>query len=183
MKDLTDLLAAARDGDKNAAGAAFALVYDELHRLAHAKLRDHRTMTLLGTTSLVHESYLRLVASGRMQVADRRHFFAYAARVMRSVIVDSARRSLAQRHGGRHIEVTLDTAFADRAQASDDDLVQINDALDALAAVNPRLVSVVEMRYFSGFSEREIAESLGVSERTVKRDWEKARLLLRAFLR
>lgn len=182
MEDLTALLAAAGDGDERAASAAFGLVYGELRKLARAKLRAHQTMTLLDTTSLVHEAYLRFVESGRARITDRSHFFAYAARVMRSVIVDFARAKLAERRGGGQPVLTLDTAIAESVAASEDDIVRLNDALDELARVNPRVASVVEMRYFAGLSEREIAESLGVSERTVKRDWEKARLLLRAML-
>ena len=183
MEDLTALLAAARGGDAGAAAAAFSLVYGELKKLARAKLRAHQPMTLLDTTSLVHECFLRFVESGRAQIADRAHFFAYAARVMRSVIVDFAREKLAKRRGGGQVALTLNTAIAESAVASEDDVVRLNDALEELAEVNDRLVSVVEMRYFAVFTEREIADALGVSERTVKRDWEKARLLLRAALR
>ena len=182
MEDLTALLAAAGDGDEHAASAAFGLVYGELRKLARAKLRVHQTMTLLDTTSLVHETYLRFVESGRARITDRSHFFAYAARVMRSVIVDFARAKLAERRGGGQPVLTLDTAIAESVAASEHDIVRLNDALDELARVNPRIASVVEMRYFAGLSEHEIAEALGVSERTVKRDWETARLLLRAML-
>ena len=183
MEDLTLLLTAARDGDERAAASAYAVVYDELRRLARAKLRRHQTMTLLDTTSLVHESFLRFVGARRIAIADRGHFFAYASRVMRSVIVDFAREKLAERRGSGNTPLPLDTAIAESAAASDEDVVRLHDALGALAEVNPRLVQVVEMRYFGGFTEREIAEATGVSERTVKRDWEKARLLLRAALR
>jgi len=98
--DLTTLLAAAREGDHGAAAAAFSMVYGELRKVARAKLRVHQPMTLLNTTSLLHECYLRFVESGRAQIADRAHFFAYAARVMRSVIVDFAREKLSERRGG-----------------------------------------------------------------------------------
>lgn len=182
MGDLTTLLAAAKNGDEQAAAAAFSLVYAELRRLARAKLREHRTMTLLDTTSLVHESFLRFVESGQVAFEDRDHFFAYAAAVMRSVIVDYARRRLSARRGGGQPPLAMSTTIADSAKASDEDLVRINDALAELSRVNPRLVTVVEMRYFAGFTEAQIAVSLGVSERTVKRDWQKARLLLRAAL-
>jgi RNA polymerase sigma factor (TIGR02999 family) len=182
MEDLTQLLASAREGDERASRQAYARVYEELRKLARAKLRPHATMTLLDTTSLVHESFLRFVESGQMRFADRGHFFAYAARVMRSVIVDFAREKLAERRGGGQAALTLNTAIAESAGGSDEDVVRVHDALEVLAQVNPRLASVVEMRYFGGYSEREIAEALGVAERTVKRDWEKARLLLRAAL-
>jgi RNA polymerase sigma factor (sigma-70 family) len=163
VDDLTTLLAAARDGDEGAAAAAFSLMYNELRKLARAKLRVHQTMTLLDTTSLVHESYLRLVGSGRAQIF--------------------AREKLAERRGGGQATLLLDTAIAESASATEDDVIRLHDALVELAGVNARLVSVVEMRYFGGLTEREIADVLGVSERTVKRDWEKARLLLRAALR
>ena len=117
-----------------------------------------------------------------MHFASRSHFFAYAARVMRSVIVDFARERLAERRGGGQAALTLNTAIAESAGGADIDVIRVHDALEVLAQVNPRLVSVVEMRYFGGYTEREIAEALGVAERTVKRDWDKARLLLRAAL-
>jgi RNA polymerase sigma factor (TIGR02999 family) len=182
LADLTQLLASAREGDDRASREAFALVYDELRRLARAKLRPHATMTMLDTTSLVHESFMRFVESGKIRIASRSHFFAYAARVMRSVIVDFAREKLAERRGGGEAVLTLNTAIAEAAGGTDTDVIRVHDALEVLAQVNPRLVSVVEMRYFGGYNEREIAEALGVAERTVKRDWEKARLLLRAAL-
>ena len=181
--DLTRLLEAARAGDAEAGRRAYALVYRDLHALAHAKLRGHRTMSLLDTTALVHESYLRLVGDGRLDVDGRRHFFAYAARVMRSVIVDTARARLAARRGGALPDRPLDTEAAIPEGGDDATVVRVDDALADLAKVNPRLAEVVEMRYFGGLTEAEIAEALGVSDRTVKRDWEKARLLLAAALR
>jgi len=181
--DLTRLLEAARAGDADAGRRAYALVYRDLHALAHAKLRGHRTMSLLDTTALVHESYLRLVGDGRLDVDGRRHFFAYAARVMRSVIVDAARARLAARRGGGLPDLTLDTEAAVPEGGDDATVIRVDDALADLAKVNPRLAEVVEMRYFGGLTEAEIAASLGLSDRTVKRDWEKARLLLAAALR
>lgn len=181
--DLTRLLEAARAGDAEAGRRAYALVYRDLHALAHAKLRSHRTMSLLDTTALVHESYLRLVGDGRLDLDGRRHFFAYAARVMRSVIVDTARARLAARRGGGLPDLTLDTEAAIPEGGDEATVVRVDDALADLAKVNPRLAEVVEMRYFGGLTEAEIAEALGVSDRTVKRDWEKARLLLAAALR
>lgn len=181
--DLTRLLEAARAGDAEAGRRAYALVYRDLHALAHAKLRAHRTMSLLDTTALVHESYLRLLGDGRLDLDGRRHFFAYAARVMRSVIVDTARARLAARRGGGLPDLTLDTEAAISEGGDDATVVRVDDALADLAKVNPRLAEVVEMRYFGGLTEAEIAEALGVSDRTVKRDWEKARLLLAAALR
>lgn len=179
---LTQLLASARMGDQAAAGAAFGLLYDELRRLARAKLRHHQTMTLLDTTSLVHESYLKLIGATALPVEDRHHFFTYAARVMRSVIVDFARARAAERRGGDADHVVLDTVLSDRVAAPENDVLCVHEALDVLAKADERLAQVVEMRYFGGLSEREIAEVLGLSERTVRRSWEKARLLLLAAL-
>jgi len=179
---LTLLLAAARGGDKEAAGAVYTLLYDELRRLARAKLRAHQSMTLLDTTSLLHESYLRLVGADALPVEDRHHFFAYAARVMRSVIVDFARARAAERRGGEAEHLALDTVLAEQIAAPENDVLRIHDALEALEGADARLARVVEMRYFGGMSEAEIAQTLGMSERTVRRDWEKARLLLRAAM-
>lgn len=179
---LTVLLASARAGDKDAAGAAYGVLYDELRRLARAKLRPHQGMTLLDTTSLVHESFLRLVGTEAIQVEDRHHFFAYASRVMRSVIVDFARARAAERRGGDAEHVALDTMLSEQVAAPENDVLRVHDALDVLERADERLARIVEMRYFGGLSETEIAEVLGVSDRTVRRDWEKARLLLRAAL-
>ena len=179
---LTLLLASARAGDKNAADAAYSLLYDELRRLARAKLRKHQSMTLLDTTSLVHESYLRLVGAQALPVEDRHHFFAYAARVMRSVIVDFARARAAERRGGEAEHVVLDTFVSGEVAAPENDVLRVHDALQTLERADERLARIVELRYFGGLSETEVAELLGLSERTVRRDWEKARMLLKAAL-
>jgi RNA polymerase sigma factor (TIGR02999 family) len=179
---ITLLLASARRGDQDAAGAAFSLLYDDLHRLARSKLRQHQSMTLLDTTALLHESYLKLVGGNALSVEDRRHFFAYAARVMRSVIVDFARARQAERRGGEADHLVLDTALSDKIAAPENDVLRVHEALETLAQADEQLARVVEMRYFGGMSEREIADTLDVSERTVRRNWEKARLLLLAAL-
>ena len=179
---LTELLAAARNGDQQAAGEAFTLLYAELHRLARSKLRQHQSMTLLDTTSLLHESYMRLVGAPSLPVVDRAHFFAYAARVMRSVIVDFARARMAERRGGEAGRLVLDTGIASDLPAPDNDVLRVHEALEVLAKADERLARVVELRYFGGLTEPEIAQVLGTSERTVRRDWEKARLLLLAAL-
>ena len=140
-------------------------------------------MTVLDTTALLHESYLRLVKTGALNVSSRSHFLAYAAQAMRSIIVDYARRRLAERRGGGATELPLDTAIAQGIPQREDEIVRVHDALEELAAVDARLVRVVEMRYFGGLTEEEMAEVLGVSSRTVQRDWEKARLLLSLALR
>lgn len=182
MAELTALLAAARQGDELAAGQAFSLLYEDLRRLARSRLRQHQTMTLLDTTSLVHESYLKLVGNASLAVEDRHHFFAYASRVMRSVIVDFARARLAERRGGDAAHVVLDTSLSDKLAAPETDVLRVHEALEMLAQADARLAQIVEMRYFGGMTEREIAEALGLSDRTVRRCWEKARLLLMAAL-
>lgn len=178
MSDVTSLLLAAKNDDSQAMNRLFEVLYDDLRLLAHAKLRRSAPMTVLDTTALVHESYLRFLRTGDLKVEDRPHFLAYAARVMRSIVVDLVRSRLADRHGGDALHVTLNTEIADSASVREDEVILVNDALEELATIDPRLVKVVEMRYFAGMSEEEIAESLGVSVRTVERDWEKARLFL-----
>jgi RNA polymerase sigma factor (TIGR02999 family) len=155
----------------------FASHYDELRRLAHRRLQRTEKITLLDTTALVHESYLRFLKAGRVKMADRSQFVWFAAHVMRSIIVDFVRSRHAARRGGGEQRVTFGSEIASRPQP-EDEIIRVNDALDELAKVDGRLVKVVEMRYFGGLEEREIAASLGVTDRTVRRDWEKARLLL-----
>jgi len=182
MNQLTELLGRMRAGDGDARDALFAATYQELHRLAHARLRDGGRNTLLDTTSLVHESYLRMVKAGELRAEDRRAFFSYSSKVMRSVIVNCAKERLSQKRGGGRACVTLltelDADLGNDAQA----LLRIHEALEVLEQADDRSAQVVEMRYFGGYSEGEIAETLGVTERTVRRDWEKARILLLAAL-
>jgi RNA polymerase sigma factor (TIGR02999 family) len=156
----------------------FSLLYQELRQLAHSRLRKNEPITLLDTTSLVHETYLRVVNAGRLGIADRSQFLAYSAHVMRSIVVDFVRQRRAERRGGGQQHETLDTAAADSVRSPEDEIIRVSDALDDLAKVDERLVKVVEMRYFTGLSEEDIALALGVNERTVRRDWQKARLLL-----
>ena len=156
----------------------FSLLYGDLRRLAHSRLLKNRRLTLLDTTSLVHESFLRVAAAGRLGIADRSQFLAYAAHVMRSIVVDFVRQRLAERRGGDQGRVTLDTESAGHLPSPEDEVIRVNDALEELAKADLRLVNVVEMRYFAGFSDDEIAAAIGVNARTVRRDWQKARLLL-----
>jgi len=155
----------------------FAQHYQDLRQIAHQRLRRSQKVTLLDTTALVHESYLRLLKARHIELAGESQFLAFAARVMRSIIVDFVRSNRAERRGGDEQRVTLNTEIAESRTAADE-ILRVNDALDELAKVDGRLVKVVEMRYFGGLEEREIAGVLGVSDRTVRRDWEKARLLL-----
>jgi RNA polymerase sigma factor (TIGR02999 family) len=183
MDVLKDLLQRAHGGDEVARERLFAVAYEELRSQARAQLRGGGRNTLLNTTVLVHESYLRFLNAGQLTGAERGHFFSYAARVMRSVIVDFARQRQAERRGGDAVHISLNTQLGDNLSAGEDEVVRINDALEALQKLDERLVKVVEMRYFAGMTESEIADALEVTDRTVRRDWEKARLLLAASLR
>lgn len=158
-------------------------MYDDLRRLARSRLHQHQAMTLLDTTSLVHESYLKLVGARELPIEDRHHFFAYAARVMRSVIVDFARARRAERRGGDASHVVLDTELGEKLSAPETDVLRVHEALEVLAQADPKLAQVVELRYFGGLTETEIAELMGRSERTVRRSWDKAKLLLMAARR
>jgi RNA polymerase sigma factor (TIGR02999 family) len=176
------LLAAVRRGEAGAADELFGQLYPDLRRLAHSRLRRSGRFTLLDTTVLVHESYLRLFKAGTLEAGDRGQFMAYAARVMRSVVVDFVRRRAAQRRGGDVIHVQLEEGIAETADPHEQHVIRIDEALEELAAIDERLVRVVEMRYFAGMTEEQVAEALELSRRSVARDWEKARLFLAAAL-
>ncbi|MGO8968855.1 MAG: ECF-type sigma factor [Myxococcaceae bacterium] len=181
MGDITELIKRAKAGDDVAWETLFAELYEPLHNLARSRLARGSAQTLLDTTGLVHEFYLRLEQAGRVLVNDREHFMAYAATAMRSVVVDFARRRAAERRGGGVERVTLTESLPE--PGSEQEILQVHDALETLQKVDPRLVRVVEMRYFAGMTEQEIGKALGVTERTVRRDWEKARLLLAVALK
>jgi RNA polymerase sigma factor (TIGR02999 family) len=138
---------------------------------------------VLDTTALVHESYLRFVRVGELRIEDRRSFFSYAAKVMRSVIVNDVCERIAQKRGGDWVPTILSTQIAANVASDEETVLQVHEALEVLERAEPRLADVAQMRYFGGYSEPEIAETLGVSLRTVQRDWEKARLILAAALR
>ena len=179
---LTELIHLAADGDPEATERLFAATYPELRKLARMRLRAGARQTLLDTTSLVHESYLRFAGAGELRLEDRLHFLRWAAKVMRSIIVDFARRRAADRRGGDRIRVTWTPELDPPHPASEDEIVRVHEALDELAKVDARMVQIVEMRYFASMRETEIGEALGVTDRTVRREWEKARLLLREAL-
>jgi RNA polymerase sigma factor (TIGR02999 family) len=178
MPDITQLLQAARLGDRAAADQVVAQLYAELQRIARRQVRRAGELTMLDTTALVHEAWLRLSGNEGKDFPDRRHFLAYAAQAMRSVVIDLVRARQAERRGGGQEHLTLNTAIAELTPQGDDDVLRVHEALDELAQLEPRLAQVVEMRYFGGLLEQEIAEALGVTERTVQRDWQKARLFL-----
>jgi RNA polymerase sigma factor (TIGR02999 family) len=183
MNQLTELLGRLQAGDTEARNALFAAAYSELHRLAHSRLRDGGRNTLLDTTSLVHEAYFRFVSAGELRAEDRRAFFAYASQVMRTVIVNSARERLAQKRGGNWQPLTLASQLVDNVADDGGMILKVHEALEALEQAEPRLAQVAQMRYFGGYSEQEIAETLDITERTVRRDWEKARLILAELVR
>jgi len=162
--------------------ALLPLLYDELRHLARARLSSGGRNVTLDTTALVHESFLRLQKAGHLEVADRDHFLAYAAASMRSIVVDAIRRRRSERHGGNVVHVTLGTHAASELGASEEEILEVHDALGFLAKVNTRLAQVVEMRYFLGLTDAEIAAALGMTDRTVRRDWERARLLLASMM-
>lgn len=174
---LTVTLRAAHAGDREAANRAYAALYPELLKIARARLRRHQPNTLLDTQALVHESFMRFVAADKIGIDDRKHFFTYAAKTMRNIVIDFARRRQAERHGGAAERVTLDTHLLGQGE-QDASVIDVDNALRELEALDPALAQVVEMRYFAGLTEPQVAHALGVSERTVRRDWEKARLLL-----
>jgi len=173
-RDITGLLAAWRAGDAEAFDRLFPLVYDELRRVAHRQLGRERPDHTLGTTALVHEAYLKLVDQTRAQLTDRAHFFAVAARAMRRILVDYARRHRAAKRGGAQAPVSLDDTMLLADQRADT-LVALDEALTRLAEVEERLSRVVECRFFGGLTEEETAETLAVTARTVRRDWVKAK--------
>jgi len=182
--DITVLLDAARDGDRSALDRVLSTLYQELHGMARRQLAGQQYGHTLDATALVHEAYLKLVGrgSGNAQFDDRAHFFAYAASAMRSVIVDYARQRLAQKRGGDLHRVTELPENLEGGLSLDEDMLGLDTALNRLSSVDPRLTHVVELRYFAGLSELEIAALLQRSERSVRRDWQKARMFLLASL-
>ena len=179
--DITQLLDAAREGDRGALDRVLATLYQELHTMARRQLAGQHGQTL-DATALVHEAYLKLAGRGEAKFDDRAHFFAYAASAMRSVVVDYARQRLAVKRGGDLHRVTDLPEDAGGGMRLDEDMLGLDVALNKLNDLDPRLAQVVEMRYFAGLSETEIAGLLKRSERSIRRDWQKARMFLLAAL-
>lgn len=172
---ITGLLAAARDGDGEAADRLFALVYSELHRMAHRQLG--KAAETLRTSDLVHETYLKMAQGQSATPRDRGHFFAVAARAMRQILVDHARRRQAQKRGaGLRPDVLDDERLG--ADTRLEEILAVNTALGRLEGLDPRLARLVELRFYAGLSVEETAATLAVSDRTVKRDWRRARAFL-----
>ena len=181
MSQVTKLLNAAKGGDREASARMFELLYADLKRMARNNLRRNGGVAELNTTALVHESFLRFIRRRQLSPLDRAAFFTYIGKVMRSVLVDAIRERQAAKRGGGEVVVTLTTGVA--AESFDDGrLLALNEAMDALSRIAPNLHRLVDMRYFAGLSVREISDVLGVSERTVERDWEKARGFLRRLM-
>ena len=180
-EDLTQLLAAARDGDHRAADRLLPHVYDELKALAGALMREERSEHTLQATALVHEAYLKLVDQTRVQWRDRAHFFAVAAQAMRRVLVDHARTRRRAKRQGKRVKLVLQ----DELMASYDrqvDLIALDEALGQLASSQPEHARIVEMRFFAGLTVDEVAAVLDVTTRTVERKWRFARAWLRQAL-
>lgn len=176
MGEITELLAAARAGSADRLDAVFEALYPELKRLASVRAAGSARTATLTTTALVHETYLKLVGSRYLDIRDRRHFFACAGKAMRHILVDHARAAMADKRGGGIANVELPTELA--APAGPSDWLDLHRALDELDEVDPELRELVELRYFAGLSREEIAALLACSERTVQRDWQRARAFL-----
>ena len=176
-ESITALLATAERGDRAAADAVFALLYEELHRMARRELARRGGHVTLSATTLLHDAYLSISQREGVAFPDRNRYMGYASRVMRGLIIDYARSRQAQKRGGQFEITSISTDVAD-PMTDADQLKRISDTLDELATVDERLVKVVDLKFFCGFSFAEIGQMLGVTERTIQRDWEKARIFL-----
>lgn len=177
MSEIADALAPLDRLDATPLDRVFSTYYPELKKIARARLRGSGLHGYMQTTALVHDSYLKLANGPDVAFGDRLQFFAYASRALRSIVVDLVREQRAQRRGGDAEIVTLDTA-AGEGLAPSVDIETVNDALEDLAKIDAPLARLVEMRFFGGMTEGEIAEAMGISPRTVSREWNKARALL-----
>lgn len=178
MAEMTALLAAARGGDKSAEGRLFEAVYGDLHRIAQRHLRASNQDGAAHATSLVHEVYLRMARGDGFALNDRTHFFAVASRAMRQIVIDHVRSRRTEKRGGGVEAMSLDSAIVAVAQGRDEELLVLDEALKRLELLDPRLARFVELRFFGGLQLEELAELVGLSERTLKRDWRKARAFL-----
>jgi len=181
-QDVTLLLSALTRGDDGAASQLIPVVYSELRRLAAGYMRRERVDHTLQATALVHEAYLKLVVQRSVNWQSRAHFFGVAAQLMRRILIDHARGHTREKRGGEQKRVSLDDAFVFSEQQADE-LLAVDDSLNRLAAIDPRQARVVELRFFAGLSVEEAAEVLGVSPKTIKRDWSVAKAWLYADLK
>lgn len=177
VTEFDELLARLREGEREALDALFDLAYDELHRLARAVRRD-RSGGSLHTTTLIHETYLKLLPSNGLPANDRAHLKRLVARAMRQVLIDAARRRVALKRGGEEITLTFDEHLQAGTPMRSDEFLELNRALEELAGVDERRAAVVECRFFGGLDVEETALALGISTATVKRDWRVARAWL-----
>ena len=182
MGEVTQLIANARGGDREALQRLFGVLYPELRTIAHRRLARHARDGIVDTTALVNECFLKFMQRDGLTPADRAHFLAYSASVMRSIVVDAARAAGAQRRGGDVRHVTLGSEVIGSMAQGAEEVLDIHAALEELSRMDVRLAQVVEMRYFAGMNDAEIGEALGLTDRTVRRDWEKARLTLAHIL-
>ena len=180
---ISGLIASTEAGDASAADRLFSALYAELHTLARRQLDRIGSGVTLGPTTLLHEAYLSMADREGSVFPDRPRFMGYAAKVMRGLIVDHARERAAQKRGGGFRVVTLNEEAAGLSQADDAEILRVGAALEELARVDPPLAGLVDLKFFCGFSFSEIAQVRGVSERTVQRQWEKARIYLRRRIR
>jgi len=179
---LSSLIASADQGDRAAADRLFSTLYDELHRMARRELSKRAAGMTLGATTLLHEAYLDISDREGAVFPDRNRFMGYAVRAMRGLIVDYARRRQAQKRGGE-FEITSISTDVASPSADPDELSRLSTALDELEGTDPRLARIVDLKFFGGFSFAEIGSMMNVSERTVQRDWQKARIYLHRVLR
>jgi RNA polymerase sigma factor (TIGR02999 family) len=177
-EDITTLLVRWGHGDQRALDALTPMVYQELRRLANSRLRRERSDHTLDGTALVHEAYLRLVDQKQVEWRSRNQFYALAAELIRRILVDHARARVAAKRGGGGVKLSLDEALAP-AQEREQDLVSLDDALNALGQADPQQSRIVELRYFAGLTIEETADVLGLSPATIKRDW----VIAKAFLK
>jgi RNA polymerase sigma factor (TIGR02999 family) len=183
MSDVTHILSAIEQGDPQASEQLLPLVYEELRKLAAARLAQEKVGQTLEATALVHEAYLRLVDTARAQHWDcRGHFFSAAAEAMRRILVDQARRKRRPKHGGDRKRIDLNEALS-ISDATDDDVLALHEALEQLAREEPAKVELVKLHFFAGLSLEEAGAILGISERTAKRHWAYARAWLYAAIR
>jgi RNA polymerase sigma factor (TIGR02999 family) len=182
MGQITVLLGRMHAGDENARNTLFEITYEELRRLARARLRNSGPSTGLDPTTVVHESYLRFAPAGQLRAGGHRAFFAYASMVMRSVIIEWVRKRRAERRGGDALHVELSEESASNLTTDDRTARKVHEALEVLEQADARLGRVAQMRFYEGYTVKEIAKALGITERTVQRDWQRARLLLAAEL-
>lgn len=177
MAEMTALIVAARDGDKTAEARLFEAAYADLHRIAQRHLRVSNPDNAQAT-SLVHEVYLRMARGDGFALNDRTHFFAVASRAMRQIVIDHVRSRRTEKRGGGLDALSLDSAVVAVASGRDEELLVLDEALERLELLDPRLARFVELRFYGGLQLEEMAEIVGLSERTLKRDWRKARAFL-----